>query len=328
MPAAINTDIGVRVENIFGDVWDSAEDPARVEISIEIDKDTIETSARVGISNLNDETKRLFSAGGLPDITLAFNRLGETSLVPCFRGQVVETHTEDDRPGETTSILCEGQTSYRRDKYVSLSYEGGTALETIIDALIEEIGLPTQSPPIPSRSILSAMALTGPAFLNLQTLLRTAGLFCYIVDGTLYISSVFEPPNDTIVEITQNILTSTVSPSTRRDVSRLWFTLQSNNATAAEQAKLYTVNKDVVKKATKQKRLDRNQQLIETDAVDAEITGVSFRMLGLPELQPDTVIRIEGDSLLYRVKSLTHTGDNVDGIETLVQADLFGGREA
>ena len=327
MATVINPEIRVRVETIFDDVWDSAEEDIRLDIDVEITKDLTgePNQAIVRIYNLNDDTVNILASGGDPDIEIFFNMYGSTELVSCFLGEIVNCYTNEEHPGSVTNLICESQRAHSRDKYVNLSYESGTAFSLIVDVMVDVIGLPVQSCSIPERSILSAATFTGPAFLNLKELLQTAGLFCYIVDGVLYISSVFEPPVATVVEIKRSIMTEQPQPTTRRDVRDLWYTLSLNNRDAAAAATSFEINRGKIKKTSRRKLLDENKSLIQVDAVDTDVNGRSVAMLGLPDLQPDTVIQMEGDTSYYRVQRLTHRGDNHEGIITQIQADVFEG---
>jgi hypothetical protein len=327
MTTVINPEIRVRVETIFDDVWDSIEEDTRLDIDIEVTKDLTgePNQAVLRLYNLNDDTINILTAGADPDIEVFFNMYGKTELISCFRGEIVNCYTTQEHPGSSTNLICESQRSHSRDKYINLNYESGTAFSLIVDAMVKEIGLPVQKCTIPDRNILSAITFTGPAFLNLKELLATAGMFCYIVDGVLYISSIFEPPLPTVVEITNDMMVEPPQPTTRRDVRDLWYTLGMNNTEAAEAANFFTVNRGKIKKISKAKALDMNKELVQVDAVDTDIKGRSVSMFGLPNLQPDTVISIEGDKKYYRIQRLNHRGDNHDGIITQIQADVFEG---
>jgi len=327
MVNAINPEIRVRVETIFDDVWDSAEEEVRLDIDIEITKDLNgePNQAVVRIYNLNDDTISVLSAGGAPNIEVFFNMHGELKLTSCFVGEIANTYTTEEHPGSVTNLICESQRFHSRDKYIKLNYESGTAFSLIVDAMVEAIGLPIQKGNIPDMNIQSAASFTGPAFLNLQTLLKIAGMFAYIVDGVLFISSVFEPPVSTVVEIKDSFLTQQPQPTTRRDVRNLWYTQSLNNAAAAAAANNFTINKGKVKKLSKKNAMDKNKVVVKVDAVDTDIRGRSIEILGLPNLQPDTIVSIEGDSSYYRTQRIDHRGDNHNGIITSIQADIFEG---
>jgi hypothetical protein len=328
MISVINPEIRVRVETIFDDVWDSVDEDERLDIEIDnITKDLSgdPNQAVIQIHNLNDDTINILASGGDPAIEIFYNQYGSTELVLCFAGEIVNCFSASESPGTVTNLICESQTSHSRDRYVKLNYESGTAWSLIISELTDAIGLPVQSCQIPDRSILSAVTLTGPAFLNLKELLEVAGMFAYIVDGVLYISSVFEPPDPTVVQITKAIMTEQPQPTSRRDVRDLWYTLSLNNAEAAAQANSFAVNNGKVKRLEKKKLLDINRALVQVDAVDTDIRGRSVSILGIPELQPDTVIQLEDDAGYYRIQRLYHRGDNHSGVEITFQADVFEG---
>jgi hypothetical protein len=136
---------------------------------------------------------------------------------------------------------------------------------------------------------------------------------------------VFEPPVDTVVEITNAMLTAQPQPTTRRDVRDLWYTLSLNNNAASAAANKFEVNRGKVKSLTKKQIRDKNKTLVQVDAVDTDIMGRSFEIHGLPNLQPDTIVRLEGDTKYYRVQRFQHRGDNHDGVLTSCQADVFEG---
>lgn len=357
----INPEIRLYVETLFGDTWDSSEEESRLDIELDVTKDLDgePNICTVRIYNLNDTTIQLLSAN--VSIDVSFTILGQTDLVQCFLGEVMDVYTDDLHPGRVTTIVAESQRYHSRDKYIDLSYEATTALSAIIDDLVAEIGLPVQSVTIPDASLAKAMHLTGPAFINLQEILKTAvgGMFAYITDGTLYISSVFEPPAmsetaegtldtlstslsdlamfqsenptglgggqaSTVVQITNAMMTSKPHPTSRQDVTDLWYTFALNDDRAAEAADMFEANSEKVKRVDKKKVRDTNKELIEVDAVNTEIKGIELESFGIPNLQPDTVIQIEGDSKFYRIQRLTHHGDNHEGVYTTISADQYG----
>jgi hypothetical protein len=360
MTNVINPEIRIYIETLFDDEWDSAEEDTRLDIDIDVVKDLHgePNIATVRIYNLNDETIKLLSSYN-SSIDIGYTLFGKSDFVQCFLGEISQVWSDDLHPGRCTTIVAESQRFHSRDKYIDLSYEATTALSLIVDDLTKEIGLPVQSVTIPDASIAKAMHLTGPAFLNLQEILKTAlgGMFAYITDGVLYISSVFEPPalsetpsteqlstslsdlemfqSDnptglggeqaaTVVMITQSMMTSKPSPSSRQDVTDLWYTFALNDDRAAEAADMFEANESKVKKISKKKVRDANKELVEVDAVSTEIQGIDLETFGIPNLQPDTVIQIEGDDHYYRVKRINHNGDNHDGVYCMIQADLYG----
>jgi hypothetical protein len=352
MTNVINPEIRVYVESI-DEFWDSAAETVRLDIELDIVKDLHgePNIATVRIYNLNDSTIQLLSSMWT-SIDIGYTLFGQAEPIQCFLGEISEIWSDDLHPGRCTTIVAESQRFHSRDKYIDLSYEATTALSLIVDDLTKEIGLPVQSVPIPNASIAKAMHLTGPAFLNLQEILKTAlgGMFCYITDGVLYISSVFEPPalaempstddlwlpgddeepaqrntqNATVVFLTQAMMTSKPSQSSRQDVTDLWYTFSLNDDRAAEAADMFEANKSKVKKVSKKKVRDANKELAEVDAVSTEIQGIDLETFGIPNLQPDTVIQIEGDEHLYRIQRVNHHGDNHDGVYCMIQADLYG----
>jgi len=331
MTNVINPEIQLVVENIFDNTWDSAQEDNRLDMEIDITKDLDgkPNIAHISIYNMNDTTIALLSSGS-SSIEIRFNILGQSDTISCFLGEIMEVYTESLHPGTCTHVIAESQRYYSRDKYLDVSYEATTALELVVNDLTEAIGLPVQSVTIPQESFTKALHLTGPAFLNLREVLQFVGLFPYICDGVLYISNVFEPPDQsesnggTTVSITSNMMTSVPRPTVRQDVTDLWYTTSLNDDRAAEAADMFAANKAKVKKLTKKQVRDLNKELIEVDAVSTDIRGIDVEVFGLPSLQPDTMIQLEGDDHYYRVQKLTHQGDNHEGVYTSIQADLYG----
>jgi hypothetical protein len=130
--------------------------------------------------------------------------------------------------------------------------------------------------------------------------------------------------SNTVVTITDAMMTSKPSPSSRQDVTDLWYTFSLNDDRAAEAADMFEINKAKVKNVSKKKVRDANKELVEVDAVSTEIQGIDLETFGIPNLQPDTMIQVEGDDHLYRVQRVNHHGDNHDGVYCMIQADLYG----
>lgn len=361
MTNAQNTDIRIVVETLFGETWDSSKEDTRIDIEIDITKDlSVEPNiATVRLYNLNDSTINLLAEDA--SIEIAYTLFGQSDFIPCFLGEIMQVYSEDLDPGLCITVTCESQRYHCRDKYIDLSYEATTALSLVIDDLTAEIGLPVQSVSIPDASLTTAMHLTGPAFLNLQEILKTAigGMFAHISDGVLYISSVFEPPqmsasagsetgqlstsladvemfqsdnptglgassSPTVVQLTSAIMTSRPRPTFRQDVTDLWYTFALNDERAAESADMFELNRSKVKRVSKKKVRSTNGELVQVDAVSTEIKGIEVETFGIPSLQPDTVVQVEGDDHYYRIQRLTQHGDNRAGVYTPIQADLYG----
>jgi hypothetical protein len=326
MAFVINTDIRIRVEDLFGEVWDSSEEDVRLEIDIDIEKDlSLEPNqSNINIYNLNESIVNFLSSGTLPTIEVFYNIYGETDLIRCFLGNIEEPVYTEEHPGCKLHLICESQKTQSTGKYIDKTYPAGTAISLIIDDLIDEIGLPVEKSKIPNKSTIRSLALSGPALLVLQKILKQKGLnlFCYVTDGVLYISSLFEPPLPTIIKITKNMLLSEPIISTRRDVTSLWFSNATESA-ANEAAKAFDPNPDKAKKNAKVGELDKDHKIVTVDMVRSDIPFIQIEILGVPNLQPDDIIDIEG--VLYRIKTVGHHGNNKEGVMTSIRADLYQG---
>jgi hypothetical protein len=328
MAFVINTNIRIKVEDLFGEVWDSDKEDVRLEIDIDLEKDiSLEPNqSNINIYNLNESIVNFLSSGTFPTIEVFYNIYGKTDFIRCFLGNIEEPVYTEEHPGCRLNLICESQRTQSTGKYIDKTYPAGTAVSLIIDDLIYEIGLPVESVDIPDLSTIRSLTLSGPALLVLHKTLtqKDLNLFCYINDGVLYISSIYEPPSPTIIKITKNILVSEPIISTRRDVTSLWFSNATESA-ANEAAKAFDPNPDKAKKNAKVGELDKDHKIVTVDMVRSDIPFIQVEMLGLPNLQLDSIIQIEGYDALYRTKTVGHHGNNVNGVITSIRADLYQG---
>jgi hypothetical protein len=328
MAFVINTNIRIKVEDLFGEVWDSDKEDVRLEIDIDLEKDiSLEPNqSNINIYNLNESIVNFLSSGTFPTIEVFYNIYGKTDFIRCFLGNIEEPVYTEEHPGCRLNLICESQRTQSTGKYIDKTYPAGTAVSLIIDDLIYEIGLPVESVDIPDLSTIRSLTLSGPALLVLHKTLtqKDLNLFCYINDGVLYISSIYEPPSPTIIKITKNILVSEPIISTRRDVTSLWFSNATESA-ANEAAKAFDPNPDKAKKNAKVGELDKDHKIVTVDMVRSDIPFIQVEMLGLPNLQLDSIIQIEGYDALYRTKTVGHHGNNKDGVITSIRADLYQG---
>jgi hypothetical protein len=328
MVSVINPNIRIRVEDLFGEVWDSDKEDVRLEIDIDLEKDiSLEPNqSNINIYNLNESTVSFLSSGTFPTIEIFYNIYGNIDFIRCFLGNIEEAVYTEEHPGCRLNLICESQRTQSTGKYIDKTYPAGTAISLIIDDLIDEIGLPVEKSKIPDLSTIRSLTLSGPALLILQNILKqkNLNLFCYVTDGVLYISSIYEPPSPTIILITKDMLVSKPIISTRRDVTSLWFSNATESA-ANEAAKAFDPNPDKAKKNAKVGELDKDHKIVTVDMVRSDIPFVQVEILGLPNLQPDSIIQIEGDDALYRTKTIGHHGNNKDGVITSIRADLYQG---
>lgn len=293
------------------DWWSDDESP-RLDMSIDITKDldAEPNEAKVEIYNLNEDTRSRIIDPSIRDtpIEIHYAAFGTDDLTKCFVGEIETARTDRQWPGMVTKLVCKSQRWHTRSKYLEgKTYEAGTPIQQIVDDIVAVIDLPVQSETLPSDSILLGATFKGPAFQSLHTFLWVYNYYVYILDGVLHISNVWDPPNPTLVNITDNVMI-TKPESMERKEERVTVELKTSGR----------------KKKRRKKAISKNDYL-EYDAVDDTVFGVECETLGTPAIQPDNIVTFEGDSNNYRVQQVTHRGDTRGGVTTWIQADVYEG---
>lgn len=328
--------------------WDSDQEPTRLEMSINVmkDLDGEPNEATVEIYNLNADTRNRIIDPSVRDtpIEISFAPFGTDDLHTCFVGEIERARSFPTRPGMTTQLTCKSQMWQARNRlFEPTTYEAGTPIRTIITSLTDTIGLPVQVDNFKILETQMRQTLSGPAFLLLKKFIYQYGLFTYICDGTLYISDVYDIPNPTIVEITKNMMVSEPEPTERKDaVDVLLHTIvEANNLDPFAKKRKKRRNKRKLRKlapsakaptsaaAAKRTALEREaaartaMTYVEYETVDDIIFGKECETLGTPAINPDNIVRFEGDDQDYRVQVVTHQGDTREGVTTLIRADML-----
>lgn len=324
MPNVINPHIAVIIRGeTRDDDWFSDDENPRLEMEIEITKDLDDepNEAEVTIYNLNEDTRARIVDPSIMDqpITIHFAPFGSDELTKCFIGEIETARTVRQWPGLATKLVCRSQRWQTRSKYLDgVTYEAGTSVQQIVDDMTAVIDLPVQSEPLSSDSILIGQTFTGPAFLALKKFLLAHGAYTYIVDGVLYISDVYNPPNPTVAHVTRAMMVSEPTQTQRKDVVDV--VLQSQL-----EANPNRKRRDARSKRTRSKNALGRNGYISYDAVDDIVYGIECETLGTPEINPDNIVTFEGLDNQYRVQEVTHQGDTREGVTTFIKADVYPG---
>lgn len=292
-------------------------------IDIQKDLSEEENEARVEIYNLNESTrKRIDQAAANNDlISISFSAARRASEEPvqAFLGEIDRAKSKLLRPGVETSIECTSQKLNHRSFYFNQTFADETPIADIIEALVEAVGLPRgNSFDLPTSSILISESFSGPAFPILKRYVFDLGLYCYIMDGKLYITDVGAPPNPEAIVLDPMHMLSSPEPKTRNDrtLVEMKTIIENNTRDPFEKRK-----KNRKKKKKDVKVIGQNDS-VEYTAVDATIKGMTFEMIGQPAINPDEVVS-SGDNL-YRVIDVNHYGDDFqDGLTTELQTDEY-----
>jgi hypothetical protein len=307
--------------------WDSDDERNRLDMSISVEKDTDgePNEAEVTIHNLNDDARNRIIDPAVRDtpIEIFFAPFGTDERASCFVGEIETKRPEQLRPGMATHLTCKSQQWQSRDKFIDpTTYEKGTPITEVIQALVEVIDLPINLDlnGFSVDSLLLSETISGPAFLALRRFVEPYGLTVFICDGVLHFSDAYEVPNPTIVQITNAMLTGPVEPTERRDVVDVVMRTITDSTALDPFAR---PRKKKRKKRTLPKQAKGPTDYIEYDAVDDTIFGVVAETLGVPAILPDHIVQFEDDDQYYRVRTVTHAGDTREGVTTTIQADVY-----
>lgn len=328
MTSVLNPKCAVLIKGVE-DIWTEDFDK-RIDIEIDVAKDLDKepNEATVQIYNLNENTIAQILDPSIKDapVEIFFSPFGSQDLVMCFAGEIKEATSKfkADVPEVETILKCTSSRWQYRARYIDKkTYAAGTTYQTIVNDFVAEIGLSNRIYGIPSGSISLAQSFTGPAFVLLDRFVRDLGLFCHITDGTLYVTSVYEPVEPSVINITEAMQETAPRAMDRTDVADvLLHTIVDTRGVGLVEIKKGRRSKRLWPKKVK----DKNDDYTEYEAVDTVLSGLECMTLGVPAINPDNIVTFEGDDNQYRVHTVRHFGSNDGtGFSTLIQADILDG---
>jgi hypothetical protein len=326
MTTVVNPKCACLIKGIV-DIWTDDFDK-RIDIDIDVTKDLDKepNEATVTLYNLNENTISQIIDPSVKDtpIEIFFSPFGTEDLVRCFVGEIKDSNTRRLFPGIETTLTCTSSRWQYRSRYIDKkTYAAGTSYTTIVNDFVAEIGLSNRVYGIPDDSIVLAQSFTGPAFVLLDRFVRDLGMFCHITDGVLYVTSIYEPVEPSVVHITEAIQETAPQAMERTDIGDvLLHTIVDTRGTGLVEVKRGKRRKRLWPKKVK----DLNDDYTELEAVDTILTGVECQTLGVPGINPDNIVTFEGDDNQYRVHTVRHFGSNdSEGFSTVIQADIIEG---
>lgn len=303
---------------IFYGSVDTTIDSAYIDFDIEKDLTENENTCSLEIANLNSDfqQKIKIAAQEKAPIEVYLTKGGAEGNKPelAFYGEIESTESEDTFPGSMTYIECSSQRQNHRTFYTEASYLAGTRISEILTDLIEVIGLPRgNSFALPQDQIAVGESFEGPAFKILERYAHDLGKYCYIMDGKLFLTDVFNPPRLSTTLITDNMLLGKPVPVVRNDRSLIQ--KKYNNETGL---RIPFENEAKGGKRRKRKRKrsgrgksDEKKDFIEYEAVDETIRGMDFKVYASAGIKPDDIVQHNED--IFRVLNVSHTGNNYGG---------------
>jgi hypothetical protein len=301
---------------------------AGIEKRFEITKDMSDepNEATVEIYNPNPDTRAAIKAAAdkYTPIEIAFSGLGTADPVRAYVGEIESVINRNLRPGFVTEIRALSEKRAHRAAYVTQkTYAAGTSKSDIVKDLTDAIGLPVESDTIPTVGILLSHSFSGAAFPILQRFVYDMGMYCFITDGVLHISNVYDPPSPTVVEITAAMLITEPQETTRTNAA------DTELHTVTDMSNVDPLRKKLRrKKSTSQKKEPGPNDYVEIDAIDIVVPGIEIECFGISTLNPDNLITLDKGKTHYRVFQLDTSGDDMREGErptTRIKADRFEG---
>ena len=281
MTQLVNPKIEVRV---FGQTEIVIKD---LYMDFEIVKDLEEepNEATVRVYNRDEDNRRKLTnlADQNAPIEIWATPSGQEELVMAYRGEIDTVTSTPTRPGYETTITClSGQDNHRARFVDTKTFAQGTAISDIMEFFIDQIGLPRgKVDELPDTGVLLSQSFSGPAYRLLQRYAFDVGMYAYILDGKLHVTSIYEPPDLTVTTIPREILLTAPEATTRQDEQFV------EMQTIVESTSIDPFRK----KRRRRKRRKKTKVLGENDyvqyeAVDKTIPGMNFQLLLQPQIQP------------------------------------------
>lgn len=254
---------------------------------------------------------------------------GSEDFVGAFRGEIVYARNRKGNPNYLTYIHAESQKLAHQSIYFEKNYAKGTPIRQIVDDMIKAIGLPsrvvdsasgevvvidgktfTLGGGIPETEILMAESFSGKAFPLLRRYCYDLGLYCYIIDGVLIISSVYNAPNTAVTKIEPRELLSEPEETTREDEELV------EQKTVIEVTRLDPLAKIRPRKKRKVKiplgdgdsvnvtllpDEDGGGEFAEYETVDVQINGYELEVLMKPGILPDDIVKVNEEEIKDKI---------------------------
>lgn len=327
--------VGDTVLEIIGDEYTDVE----IEVEIEKDLDEEPNQAEIRLYNLAESSRQIISdvSNQSAPVEIHVTSADEEAYVLAYRGEIDTARSTKHQEGHDTVVRCTSQKENHRSFFFEKTYVKGTTIDQIVNEMVEAVNLPTQISAaggevggttilegIPTTGILMSQSFSGPAFEVLRRYVFDIGLFAYIVDGVLYISSLFEPTDPTEIEITDNMLLEQPQRTTRVDAESIEMrTVVKTTNSPLLRSRGAGKRAVLVKRKKKKTKVVGKNDYVDYDAVDKIIPGIEFILRCQPRINPDNVLKY--NDRLYRVQSVATDFDSKywETYETRVNADDF-----
>ena len=174
-----------------GQAWD-------LDFSFQVEKGagSDPNSAKIQVWNLNPESRRAISDGGV-SVQLSAGYVGTEGLI--FSGDVDEATTTRDGADLVTQISCSDGGQAIRSTVVNISTAQDSPVSSVIDELLDTLGLSKGSLASVTGALKQGITSITPAKKLLDEICASSGLQWSVQDGTIQTHKIGEGTSGTVV---------------------------------------------------------------------------------------------------------------------------------
>ena len=331
MPQVVNPELEVVIYASAG-----AFSLSGIDIDFDVTKDLDEepNECELTVYNQKEGTrdKVIGAANESAPVQVLGTPAGKTQIVTMYKGELDFARSAFMKPGHETIIKCLSEQLNHRARYIEKEYKAETKHKEILNELIDIIGLPRGEIDLwfttnnvsydLDGGILLSQTFAGPAFPLLKRYCHELGYYCYILDGQINITSVYEPTQPRIIEIPDYHLLSTPEPTSVTDALAVEMKtiVEATGSDPFEKASKKPKKKRKIKVplnkgesiyVTMPDPVPHSDDYTEYEAVDMTLKGMNFDCRMLPGIQPDNLVKTPSQpNRLFRVTEVNHHGNN------------------
>jgi hypothetical protein len=282
-------------------------------MNFEIVKDLEEepNEATIRIYNQDEDNRRRLTNVADQDapIEIWLTPSASDELVMSYRGEIDTVDSNPTRPGYETTIECLSQKGNHRARFIDKkTFDKGTSISSILDFFVDQIGLPLGTiDEFPDTGVLLSQSFSGPAYRMLQRYAFDVGMYAYILDGKINVTSIYEPPNLTVTKIPREVMLTAPEATSRQDEQFV------EMQTIVESSSIDPFRKK--RRRRKRKKFTKVKganDYVQYEAVDKTILGMNFNLLLQPHIQPDYIVNGDKPAIknrFFRVIEVEHFGN-------------------
>jgi len=298
------------------------------DINFNIEKDLTEdpNDAEFIVYNANNDTQEFLKSAAANESPLEFYATTiehpDGAYKRAFAGEVSMVENENLKPGYASKIYCSSQKRNHREFWFQKTYAAGTYDDDIINDLLATIGLPKGNVWEESTgTIILSKSFSGPAYELLQRFQFDRGQYCYIMDGKIYTSMVDVAPSTELIRYMSDYVLRGNPEEVIRSARNI-IEMKTIIEVTGRMPEAFKVRKRRRTRKKKDIYTYGENDLVEYNAVEQDISGLVIPMFLQPDINPDHMISYGG--ILHRVIKVQHEGDNFGGDwDTTLTTDIY-----